>query len=336
MLCSVSDLGEHAIIDRIRRRAGDTVDRVLVGIGDDAAVYEAERNAAEVITTDACVEGVHFDRAFVPPAAIGHRALAVNLSDLAAMGAVPRLATLSLILPDGWPVADLDACLDGFMALAERTGVTLVGGNVTRSPSLLAIDVTAVGHVHRRRILTRAGARPGDHVFVSGTLGGPRAGLAICREGAAETAQAASEAVARYLLPEPRLALGRALGRTRAASAAVDLSDGLADGAQQIARASGVGVLLEAEALPVAPDVRAWYTSRGLDAGREALVGGDDYELLFTVSPRALGRLRHLARGLSPDVTRIGIVTREPGVRLRRGDGSEMPVEGGFEHFKRA
>lgn len=333
----VADLGEHAIIERIRQRARTAASGVLVGIGDDAAVYEAARNAAEVITTDACVEGVHFDRAFVPPGAIGHRALAVNLSDLAAMGATPRLATLSLILPDRWPVADLDAFIDGFLALAERTGVTLVGGNVSRSPGPLAIDVTVIGHVHRRRILTRGGARPGDHVFVSGTLGAARAGLAICRAGAESSSTTAGEAVARYLHPEPRVALGLRLGRNRAATAAVDLSDGLADGAWQLARASGLGLAIEADALPLAEEVRAWYTSRGQDAVREALAGGDDYELLFTISPRHGGRLRQALRGLHGlPVTRIGVVTREPGVRLRGAAGHETPVEGGFEHFRSA
>src|SRR3954469_21398057 len=156
---SVSELGERALIERIRARIPAPPPWVIVGVGDDAAVIEPERNRLEVITTDAQVEGVHFDRRFSGPADIGHKALAVNLSDLAAMGAAPRAALLSLMLPPAWPVAHLDALLDGMLALAVRARITLVGGNITRSPGPLIVDVTVTGAVHRRRILTRAGAR---------------------------------------------------------------------------------------------------------------------------------------------------------------------------------
>lgn len=328
---TVAALGEHAIIDRIRRRLPAPPPWLLVGPGDDAAVCVPARNELDVITTDAIVEGVHFDRSFVPPSSVGHRALAVNLSDLAAMGATPRLATLSLVLPADLPEADLDALLDGLLALAARTGTVVAGGNVTRSPGPLMVDVTAVGTVRRRRFLTRSGARPGDHVFVSGTLGDARAGLAACREAPGMDAPF----VARYLQPEPRIRLGQLLGRNGAATAAVDLSDGLADGAHQLAAASGAGLLLEAGCLPIADGTRAWYAARGLDPVGEALEGGDDYELLFTVPRRRLGRLRHVQRyvgGLT--LTRIGTVTREPGVRLTDGDGKTTAVEGGFEHFR--
>jgi thiamine-monophosphate kinase len=141
---------------------------VVVGPGDDAAVVEHERGTLQVLTTDVQVEGIHFDRSFVPPDAIGHRALAVNLSDLAAMGARPRLALLSLVLPDALEVAALDGMLDGLLALAKTHRVALVGGNISRSPGPLVIDVTVTGGVKPRRVLTRSGARPGDEVYVTG------------------------------------------------------------------------------------------------------------------------------------------------------------------------
>ena len=180
------------MIERIRSRLAAPPPWVIVGVGDDAAVVEPERNRVEVLTVDAIVEGVHFDRAFVPPGAIGHRALAVNLSDLAAMGAAPRLVLLSMALPSTLPLADFDAMVGGFAALAGRFRVQVVGGNLTRTHGPLTIDVTAIGTVKRRQALTRAGARPGDDLYVSGSLGSARAGLTLLQSSAG-SAQSQSE-----------------------------------------------------------------------------------------------------------------------------------------------
>jgi thiamine-monophosphate kinase len=180
----------------------------------------------EVITTDAIVDGVHFDRRFVPARAIGYRALAVNLSDMAAMGATPRLATLSLVLPADLLLADFDAMIDGLLALAAQSRTRIVGGNITSTSGPLTVDVTLVGAVHRRGILSRAGARPGDDVFVSGVLGDGRIGLELLKAGRLEPADGAHVAVARYLQPEPRVRLDQALGRRRAATAAAGRANG--------------------------------------------------------------------------------------------------------------
>ena len=180
-----------------RRRPG-----CLVGIGDDAAVVEPERNRVEVLTVDAIVEGVHFDRAFVPPDAIGHRALAVNLSDLAAMGAAPRLALLSMALPATLPLADFDGVVAGLAALAAAHRLHLAGGNLTRSPGPLIIDVTLVGTVKRRQALTRGGARPGDDLYVSGTIGAAAAGLGCCAKSSVTSRQSSvSSRQASVLVP---------------------------------------------------------------------------------------------------------------------------------------
>ena len=330
---SVADVGEHALIARVRDRVPPAPGWVAVGLGDDAAVIVPERNALEVVTTDALVEGVHFDRAFTPPAAIGHRALAVNLSDLAAMGASPRAALLSLVLPPGLPLADFEAMVDGFMALAAAHGVALIGGNITRSPGPLIVDVTAMGTVRPRRVLTRSGARPGDEVWVSGDIGSAAAGLQSLSAGAREgDRMAACEAA--FLEPQPRVRLGTLLGRNRAASSCVDLSDGLADGLHQLAGASGMGLEVESAAVPVTAAARSWFEARGLDPVTAAITGGDDYELLFTVRPKGRSRFetaRRQARGLR--LTKIGIVRREPGVRLMRG-GIAGPVPSGYVHFQ--
>src|SRR5262249_42895618 len=155
---------------------------MTVGVGDDGAVVEPERNRLDVLSVDALVEGVHFDRAFTPPAAIGHRALAVNLSDLAAMGATPRSCLLSLVLPAAWPLADFESAIDGLLAVAATHRIHVAGGNLARSPGPLVIDITVSGTLKRRQISTRAGARPGDELYVSGSIGAAAAGLEMLRE----------------------------------------------------------------------------------------------------------------------------------------------------------
>src|SRR5215510_11229562 len=197
---------------------------MLLGVGDDAAVVEPVRNQVEVLTVDSIVEGVHFDRRFTPPDAIGHRALAVNLSDLAAMGATPRLALLSLALPSDLPCDDFDRIADGFCALAAVHQIHIAGGNLTRSPGPLVLDVTAIGWAKRRRVLRRSGAKPGDGVYVTGNVGAARAGLQVLRASAAPPQF--QQCVARYLYPEARVKAGVLLGRNRAATACMDLSDG--------------------------------------------------------------------------------------------------------------
>jgi thiamine-monophosphate kinase len=330
----VRDLGEHALIHRVRERLTPAPNWLLVDVGDDAAVYELPRGLVEVITTDAIVDGVHFDRRFVPPRAIGHRALAVNLSDLAAMGAAPRLATLSLVLPPDLPLDDFDEMLEGLLALAHESRTRLVGGNITSTTGPLAIDVTLVGAAHRRRVLRRTGARPGDHVFVSGVLGDGRIGLDLLKTGRGEPAGSGHSPVARYLQPEPRVRLGQALGRRRAATAAIDLSDGLADGVARLPEASGVGYELQAQALPIHPETVAAAVGLGHDPVREALAGGDDYELLFTVSSKRQGALRGVQRQIGDlPLTRIGTVTKAPGLTVVHADGRREPIAGGYEHF---
>jgi thiamine-monophosphate kinase len=327
---------ESALIERLQRALGPAPDWLVVDIGDDAAVYEPPRNRLEVITTDAVVDGVHVDRRFVAPAAIGHRAVAVNLSDLAAMGATPRLLTLSLALPDDFTLDEFDALVAGALAVANRHGARLVGGNLTRTPGPLAVDVTAVGHVHRRRILRRSGARAGDYLFVSGNPGCARAGLDALLRGGLDAGDSWPSLTERYLLPEPRIALGRVLASTGVVTSAIDLSDGLADGLRRLTDAHRLGCLVDAAQLPVSDDARRWWDERGKSATLETLEGGDDYELLFTARPKALRRLAAATRHLADlPLTRIGSVTREPGCWLVGADGGRTPIAGGFDHFSR-
>jgi thiamine-monophosphate kinase len=338
---TVADLGEHALIERIRARAPAVPAWVAVGMGDDAAVLEPARNRAEVVTTDALVEGVHFDRAYVPPSAIGHKALAVNLSDLAAMGAEPRAALLSIVLPGAMSVADFDEMMGGWFALASQYAVALVGGNIARSPGPLVLDATAIGSVKPRRTLTRGGARPGDGIYVSGTVGAAAAGRLARRSWAAgaESDDARDEGLAacaaRFLQPDPRVRLGLLLGRNGVASSCVDLSDGLADAVQQVAAGSQVGAEIDGDAVPVPDAARRWFEDReGLDPLEAAVSGGEDYELLFTVPARrqrALAAVLRLAAGLP--CTRIGTIIADRRLVVTR-QGVRTPLARGFAHFR--
>lgn len=333
-----ADAGERGLIDHIRRRLPPAPADLIVGPGDDAAVVQPDRGALQILTTDALVEGVHFDLRYSSPADVGHKALAVNLSDIAAMGGVPRFALLSLMLPAPCTMETIDGMLDGLLALAARSKVAIAGGNITRSPGPLVVDVAVTGAAKPRKVLTRSGGRPGDRLYVSGTIGAARAGLGWLQSSVEHAAGRVAgagllECVERHRRPEPRTRLGALLGRTRAASACMDLSDGLADAIRQIAEASGTGAKIEAERLPVHPAAAEWFRSRDVDPVMTALEGGDDYELLVAVPARFRGRFRaagRLAQGLA--LTHIGELTAERAIRLVAG-GTERELPEGFVHF---
>jgi thiamine-monophosphate kinase len=333
---TVGDVTERDLVARIEQRFAPAPAWVLVGIGDDAAVVEPERNRVEVLTVDALVDGVHFDRAFVPPDAIGHRALAANLSDLAAMGAAPRAALLSMALPPLLPLDDFDRIAAGIAALAAEHRVALVGGNLTRTPGPLTIDITAIGTVKRRQALTRAGACPGDEVYVSGWIGAAAAGRARARAVVRNCDLSTEDLrlMTAYLRPVPRVRLGLLLARNRAATACIDLSDGLGDGVHRLAHDSGVGIAVDADALPIDTATRDAFTAAGRDPIDAAVTGGDDYELLFTVRPRLRHRLRAPVRHGGVPVTRIGVCTERRDVVLVRG-GVPAPMPLGYTHFGR-
>jgi thiamine-monophosphate kinase len=331
---TVAALGERALVDRIASRVPPAGPHVLFGIGDDAAVTRAERGTVDVTTTDSLVEHVHFRRDWTSLAAVGHKALAVNLSDLAAMGASPRSALLSLVLPADLTLADFDALVGGVIDLAVASRVSLIGGNIARSPGPLIVDVVAVGSVRQRRVLGRDGARAGHELYVTGTVGGAAAGLAMLESGRRRGEDAAVDAcLDRYERPDARWRVGSIVARTGAAAAAIDLSDGLADAARRLAEAAGLGVVVEAAAVPVHPGAAAWAAATGGDAVGLAIAGGDDYELAFAVAPRQRRKFLAAVRRSHVPVTRVGRFVAEPGAWLERDTGEREALAEGFAHF---
>src|SRR5690606_9285326 len=325
-------LGEFELIERYfrvpaeaRRAArGD----VPLGIGDDAAVLAPPAGQHLVAALDTLVEGRHFVPGS-PPASIGHRALAVNLSDLAAMGATPAWFLLSLTLPDP-DEKFLEGFARGLLDLAEEHGVALVGGDTTGGP--LVIAVQAMGSIAPGTALTRSGGRAGDQVYVSGTPGDAAAGLQLVQQaGAAPQLDAAQGQWLsdRFHFPTPRVALGQAL--VGIATACVDVSDGLAGDAGRLARFSGCGLIIHAETLPLSPALVAYAGEAG--ARRLALTGGEDCELCFTVPPGLAHALAERMVNVKCPVTCIGELTADPAVQLRE-HGTPLRIDStGFDHF---
>jgi len=315
-------LSEFQLIERYLSRLGAQRDDVVLGVGDDAALVRPPVGMELALAADAIVEGIHFP-AGLAGGDVGHRVLAVNLSDLAAMGAEPAWALLTLTLP----AAEEDWLRDfsgGLHELARRHGLQVVGGDTTSGP--LTAAVTVAGFVPPGQALRRSGARPGDEVWVSGTPGDAAAGLAALSGKLDAPPEVIEPLVHRFIRPEPRVSLGLVLRGV--ASACIDVSDGLAGDLGKLCEASGVGALLDSTRLPRSAALRGALDPES--ARRLILSGGDDYELLFTVPPGTdVGALER-ASGVS--LTRIGSIVAGYGISL---DGSDLDRElrHGFDHF---
>jgi len=319
---------EFELIGKYFARLGAARSDVRIGVGDDGAVLMPPAARELVAVTDSLVEDVHFPKGS-PAASIGHRAFAVNLSDIAAMGAESAWALLALTLPDSdeqWLGQFSRAAGD----LCRRHGVSLVGGDTTRGP--LSVTVTILGFVPIGVALERRGGQAGDAVFVTGSPGDAAAGLAL-EQNRLHVADAMSAQILRdrFLFPTPRCEVG--VGLRGLASACIDVSDGLGGDLEKLCLASGCGAQIDAAALPVSD---ALVSAVGRELAREyALTGGDDYELLFTVPPARLGAMTHaMALGLGP-VTRIGSLVSGNGVRVFTRGGVMQFSGAGFDHFAR-
>jgi len=344
--------------------------RLVAGIGDDASVVNQSASRDLLVTTDLLIEGIDFYRDAAPARMLGHKALAVSLSDVAAMGGRPVWSLLSIGMPEEtWRDDFKEEFFAGYFELADRYGVTLTGGDISRTKEGIVVDSILLGEVAKGAAVLRSGARPGDQIFVTGTLGGAAAGLKLIemgarlgeqgltslprtgtrgsdptvregvREGVKTDAADSSELKAietlllRQLRPSPRVGWGIILGEERLGSAMIDISDGLSSDLTHLCAESNVGALLDSAALPIDGDVSQLCGRRALDPLMLALHGGEDFELLFTVRPEDVARLPKRVDGVN--ISRIGEVTDQPGkIRIAEKNRVWDLEPQGFEHFK--
>jgi thiamine-monophosphate kinase len=315
---TLADWGEQGLIKHIRQLFPKD-NRLHVGIGDDAAVLDLN-NPLIVVATDTMVEGIHFQRDMLSPLDVGKRLVNVNVSDIAAMGAAPKIAVLNISAPSSLEVAWLQDCLAGIAQTAKLLGTVIVGGDVTGSPGPIFLSMSVVGELAGEKPLQRSGAQPGDGIYVTGTLGGAALGLTIL-DSAPQRAAEYCDSIARFQVPPVRLEEGVALGEWGFCNALMDLSDGLGADAARMALESQTDLVVELTCVPFHPDLQRWdpYESEKL-----ALFGGEDYELLFTCD-----------RPPPITATRIGEVREGSGMIRWERNGSEVTLHAPnkFDHF---
>jgi len=329
--------GEFGFIERMRGpHAAAKGGGLAVPVGDDAAVLDAPAGRQVVVTTDMLVEDVHFRREWSDPSSIGWKAAAVNLSDIAAMGAEPTFAFLSLGLTEQDTVESLDRLYDGFSDCLHRYGARLAGGDTNASPHGLIVSVTQLGTVEAGRALTRSGARVGDALLVTGTLGDAAGGLLLLTQhGPARAEKISRDLIGAHRRPHPRVPAARAAAATGNVRAAMDLSDGLAGDLPKLCAASGVGARIEVSKLPVSDALRQAAKDLGKDPAALALSGGEDYELLLSVAPADVEAVRTAMDAVGVPSAVIGEVTRA-GLHVVAPDGSETDLSAedhGWDHF---
>lgn len=333
----VSDVGEFALIARLQQRLQRAEGPWLVrGIGDDCAVLRPAAGMDLLITTDAQEESIHFRRDWSSPQDIGWRCLAVNVSDIAAMGGRPLGAVIALSLPPTLDVAFLEALYDGVQEQATAFACPIIGGNMSRTTAALTITITVLGEVPTGQALSRAGAQVGDEIWVTGSLGGARAGLEVLLHPEALGGRQPAEVLARYRRPHPRLREAEFLRQHGGLHSLIDLSDGISSDLGHICAASGVGAHLHAASLPLTAAVRDVAHALGVDPLQWALHGGEDFELCGTAPPGVLEALQQTfeARFHVP-LVRVGTIHAAPGMTLIRADGTHEPLRArGYDHFR--
>ena len=331
----VRELGEFALLARLQRRLQPAgAPPVVRGIGDDCAVLRPADGHDLLVTTDTQEEGVHFRRDWSTPEDIDWRCLAVNVSDIAAMGGVPLGAVVALSLPETLMVTFVEAMYDGMSAMAEAYDCPIIGGNISKSTERLSVTITVLGSTPHGTAAYRASARAGDNIWVTGDLGAAKAGLEALIHPQAVAALPTNAVLARYRRPRPRLREAQFL-RQHGARSLIDLSDGLSSDLAHICEASGVGARLFADRIPIGGETRRVAHALGLDPITMALHGGEDFELCLTTPPSAAEALEQgFRKRFDCPLTRIGTIRAGAGLTLCHSDGGEVPlIAGGYDHF---
>lgn len=340
----LSDLGEFGLINRIRKLSRTKNSPALVGIGDDAAAMKLSASHVMLVTTDLLLENVHFDLSYTDYYSLGWKSAAVNLSDIAAMGGSPRSCLTALGIPQGISADQVFEFYRGFNYLLRTQKTTLIGGDTCSSAGGLFISVTAIGEAKQSQIITRAGARPGDRIFITGTLGDSAAGLELLQLRNADCGLRNTKTkrrnikpeiarlVEKHLRPVPRVDWGAKLAQSHCASAMIDVSDGLSSDLFHICEQSRVGADIFVDRIPVSPALEKMSSKLSKTPLHYALAGGEDYELLFTVPPSRLERLH----SLNLPLTEIGTITARRTPRLVGSDGSSRRLlPAGYDHFRK-
>lgn len=329
-------VGENRMVSRFRDLAGAALTAsVVVGPGDDAAALRTRGDRLLLLTCDMLVEGVHFRREWASGEDIGWKAMAVNLSDIAAMGGEPAAAVASIAMPGDLPAQLASEIAQGLIAAASAYGAALAGGDLVGSPGPVVVDVALTGWVEEGSMLRRHGARPGDAICVTGLLGASAAGLICLREGLTDdSCPELARLLQAHRRPTPRLREAQAIARARLATAMMDLSDGLADDLPRLCAESGVGARIACERLPVDSASASLAGRIGTDALEMGLTGGEDYELLFTCPPAAVSDLAGaVSAATGTAVTVIGEIVERAGVCFLGPDGRAITSGQGFDHF---
>jgi thiamine-monophosphate kinase len=331
----INEIGEFGLIESIRKNCLPPREGVLKGIGDDCAVYQLSPGRVLLLTTDMLVEDVHFLRSSVTPFQLGRKAIAVNLSDIAAMGGIPLVALISLAIPPDRTVEEIQELYRGMREMCGPYAVSIVGGDTVASQGNLIINVCLIGEVDEREVLYRSGARPGDRIYLTGVVGDSAAGLAILKGEITASESLAAHFLKAHNEPDPLIETGRIIAASRLASAMIDLSDGLAADLEHIAEQSGVGALLIENEIPLSRELKglADYADRTpLDF---ALSGGEDYVLLVTVPAENTREFEQAFRQeRTSSLFQVGEIQKEKGIRIRHEDGSVKELaHKGFDHF---
>lgn len=336
----LSEIGEEALIERIIQEnlLPKSGPGIVVGVGDDAAVLDlgAASGALTVVTTDILIEGTHFRLDLITPYELGWKSVAVNISDIAAMGGTPTWTFAAIGFKPDTDVSFVDLLYLGMNECANRFGSMLVGGDTSAVKADSVISVCQIGQVEPGFLAVRSGARIGDRILVTGWLGNSRGGLELLlRFGLEEAARLSGWLVSAHFMPMPRVPEARAAVETGAVHAMMDISDGLGADLPKLCKASGVGALIHADKLPVSGDLRSTAGMLGINATDLAAGGGEDFELLMTVSPEGVGKVvEAIEEHTGTRVTEIGEVAKGP-VEIVYPDGARKPLKGGWEHFAR-
>ncbi|MFQ5585966.1 MAG: thiamine-phosphate kinase [Thermodesulfobacteriota bacterium] len=331
----LSEIGERGLIRFLSHEFTIDHPRVVEGVGDDASVILQDEKKCLLATTDVLIEGIHFSHSYTEPYLLGKKAVSTSLSDIAAMGGAPTFLLLSLSLPPETSMEYLHAFYRGVRKRMDEFGVVLIGGNTSSSHEGMTIGVVVLGEVPRDEVVCRKGASPGDLLYVTGQVGDAALGLELLKTAAMESEKIAqNRAVMRHLDPTPRSRVGRLIAERRLATAMIDISDGLLRDLHHLTEASGCGATLSLPRLPLSSQVRDRITSNPDDI-RLPLAGGEDYELLFSASPKKTRSIQSLAGEAELPITSIGsIVPKEKGVVVVDKDGELVPIrDKGYDHF---